>query len=166
MRRLLSVLLWSILAAAFIGPGTVTTAASSGSRFGTALLWALTFSTVACVVLQEASARLTLASGSDLGQALRRRFSEGWHSVLVPALVLGAIVIGCAAYQAGNILGGVAGAMLAVQLPRSLLTVILALFAGLLLWSTRATRLARLLAVLVAVMGAACGEPKRKVRRS
>ena len=51
MRRLLAVLFWSVLAAAFIGPGTVTTAASSGSRFGTSLLWALVFSTLACWAL-------------------------------------------------------------------------------------------------------------------
>ena len=155
MNRLLSVLLWSILAAAFIGPGTVTTAASAGSRFGPALLWALTFSTLACLVLQEASARLTLASGRDLGQALRRRFAGGWRGVAVLLLVLGAIVVGCAAYQAGNILGGVAGAALALEAPRELLTLATGLAAGLLLWFNRARTLAHLLAGLVAVMGVA-----------
>ena len=79
MKRLLDVLFWSVISAAFIGPGTVTTAASAGAGYGFALLWALGFSTVACLVLQEASARLTLASGSDLGQALRRRFAGGWR---------------------------------------------------------------------------------------
>ncbi len=155
MKRLLSVLLWSILAAAFIGPGTVTTAASAGSRFGPVLLWALTFSTIACVVLQEASARLTLASGSDLGQALRRRFAGGWRGAAVLVLVLGAIIVGCAAYQAGNILGGVAGGALAVDLPRPVLTVATGLLAGLLLWFNRVRTLAHLLGALVAIMGAA-----------
>ncbi len=139
MKRLLSVLLWSILAAAFIGPGTVTTAASAGSRFGPVLLWALTFSTLACVVLQEASARLTLASGSNLGQALRRRFAGGWRGAAILLLVLGAIVVGCAAYQAGNILGGVAGAALAVAVPRSVLTLATGLAAGG-LWMFRTQR--------------------------
>ena len=41
MKRLASILLWSVSAAAFIGPGTVTTAASAGSSYGLALLWAL-----------------------------------------------------------------------------------------------------------------------------
>ena len=154
MKRLLSVLLWSILAAAFIGPGTVTTAASAGSRFGPALLWALAFSTIACVVLQEASARLTLVSGSDLGQALRRRFTGGWRGAAVLLLVLGAVIVGCAAYQAGNILGGVAGAALAVDLPRPVLTLASGLLAGLLLWFNGSRTLAHLLGALVAVMGA------------
>ena len=54
MRRLAAILFWSIIAAAFIGPGTVTTAASAGAAFELRLLWALVFSTVACLVLQEA----------------------------------------------------------------------------------------------------------------
>ena len=41
MKRLLSVLFWSVIAAAFIGPGTVTTAASAGAGFHYSLLWAL-----------------------------------------------------------------------------------------------------------------------------
>ena len=38
MRRLAAILLWSVIAAAFIGPGTVTTAAAAGAGFGLALL--------------------------------------------------------------------------------------------------------------------------------
>ena len=155
MRRLLSVLLWSILAAAFIGPGTVTTAASAGSRFGLSLLWALVFSTLACMVLQEASARLTLVSDRDLGQALRRRFAGGWRGAAMLVLVLGAVVLGCAAYEAGNVLGGVAGAALAIELPRPLLTAAVGLAAGLLLWFNSPRGVARLLSLLVAVMGVA-----------
>ena len=60
MKRLGHVLLWSVLSAAFIGPGTITTAASAGALYGPRLLWALAFSTLACFVLQEASARLTV----------------------------------------------------------------------------------------------------------
>ncbi len=64
-----------IVAAAFIGPGTVTTATLAGARFGTTLLWALLFSVVATLVLQEMSARLGLVTGMGLGEAVRRRFA-------------------------------------------------------------------------------------------
>ena len=37
-------------------------------------------------------------------------------------LVGGAILLGCAAYEAGNILGGAAGAMLALDAPRGAVT--------------------------------------------
>ena len=43
--------------------------------FGTAQLWALVFSTVACFVLQEASARLTVVSGRSLGESTSRLYS-------------------------------------------------------------------------------------------
>lgn len=155
MKRLGSILLWSVLAAAFIGPGTVTTAASAGARFGYGLLWALLFSTVACAVLQEAAARLTIAGGLDLGQALRAMYSRGLRRVAILLLVFGAIVVGCAAYEAGNILGGVAGAQLLGDLPQTTWTLLLGATGALLLWFNSPTRVAQFLAFLVAAMGGA-----------
>ena len=155
MNRWASVLFWSIIAAAFIGPGTVTTAATAGVRFGPALLWALVFSTVACFVLQEASARLTVVSGRSLGQAIRSQYPSGAGGLLALALVLGAVVLGCAAYEAGNILGGVAGAALVLPLPPELLTVLSVIVAALLLWFNSPRRVAIGLSLLVAIMGVA-----------
>ncbi len=155
MKRLAAILVWSILAAAFIGPGTVTTAASAGARFHLALLWALAFSTLACLVLQEASARLTIVSGLDLARALRRQYPGRVSGAALLALVLGAIVLGCAAYEAGNILGGVAGAALAVPLPRPALTLLSVALAAGLLWFNSPRRVAIGLSVLVAIMGVA-----------
>jgi manganese transport protein len=153
MQRLLQILFWSIISAAFIGPGTVTTAAASGARFGYALLWALLFSTVACLVLQEASARVTVVSGHSLAQALRLQFRAGSTGILVLVLVLGAIVMGCAAYEAGNILGAVAGAGLGVAGSPALLTLAIGGASGLLLWFGTTEVVARLLGALVALMG-------------
>ena len=155
LRRFSSILLWSVIAAAFIGPGTVTTAAAAGASFGTALLWALLFSTLACFVLQEASARLTVVTGRTLGQALRDRYRDAVSGVMILLLVLGAIVLGCAAYEAGNILGGVAGAALATGWSKQGLTLLCGLAAFLLLWSQAPRRVARLLSIAVAVMGIA-----------
>lgn len=155
MTRLGSILLWSVLAAAFIGPGTVTTAASAGAGHGYALLWALTFSVVACLVLQEAAARLTAVSGRNLGQALRARYRGGARGALVLVLVLGAIVLGAAAYEAGNILGAVAGATLLGVGDARVWTLVLGAVAGALLWTNAPQGVARLLSVLVALMGVA-----------
>ncbi len=153
MQRFLHILFWSVISAAFIGPGTVTTAAKSGAQFGLALLWALLFSTAACLLLQEAAARVTVISGIDLGRALRQRFREGTSGLLVLLLVLGAIVLGCAAYQAGNILGSVAGAALGTGLPPKLLTVCIGVIAAALLYFGTTTLVARVLGLIVAVMG-------------
>ncbi len=155
MKRLLPVLVGSVIAAAFLGPGTVTTAARAGAAHGLELLWALLFATFACLVLQEACARLTIASGHNLGEALRRRFHRGVGALLMLWLVLGAIVLGCAAYEAGNILGGALGASLATGLPRPALTLVSAALAGLLLWLGSTRAVVTVLGSLVAVMGGA-----------
>ncbi len=47
-----------IVAAAFIGPGTVTTASMAGAGYGYTLLWAMLFSILATITLQEMTARL------------------------------------------------------------------------------------------------------------
>ncbi len=155
MKRLLSVLLGAVIAAAFLGPGTVTTAARAGSAHRYGLLWALVFATVACLVLQEAAARLTIVSGRNLGQALRWRFRHGFGAVAVLWLAGLAIVLGCAAYEAGNILGGVVGLHLATGVSRFWLTLASAAFAGLLLGFGSTRQVAAVLSALVAVMGAA-----------
>lgn len=155
MKRILSILFWSVIAAAFIGPGTITTAASSGARYGYALLWALLFSTLATLVLQEASARVAVVSGLSLGQAIRKQFSGGVKGLLVLLLVLGAIVFGCAAYEAGNILGGVSGAVLGTNLSPKILTLAVAIIAGVTLWLGTPRTAAYLLSAFVAFMGMA-----------
>ncbi|HEX2094138.1 MAG TPA: divalent metal cation transporter [Longimicrobiaceae bacterium] len=155
MKRLLQILFWSIIPAAFIGPGTVTTAASAGTRFGYTLLWALVFSTVATVVLQEASARVTVVSGRNLGEAIRDRFGGGVSGWLVLGLVLGAIVLGNAAFEAGNILGASAGAALGTGLSGPLLPLAIGAVAAGVLWIGTPKTVATLLSLTVAVMGIA-----------
>ena len=66
-----------VVAAAFIGPGTITTATVAGVDYGLALVWALVFAVVATLVLQEMSVRLGLVGQMGLGEAMRRRFGGG-----------------------------------------------------------------------------------------
>ena len=40
-----------LVTAAFIGPGTITTASVAGANFGFALIWTLLFSVVATILL-------------------------------------------------------------------------------------------------------------------
>jgi Mn2+/Fe2+ NRAMP family transporter len=137
VNRRSAILTSSAIAAAFIGPGTVTTCAKAGAQHGMALLWALAFSTVACLVLQEAAARVQVVSGKTLGQALRSGSST--HPGALAWFAAIAVIAGCAAYESGNILGGVAGLRMTTDLPRPALAGSLALVAGLLLFfgSTR-----------------------------
>lgn len=154
--RLGGIVLNAVIVAAFIGPGTVTVAASAGSRFGTTLLWALTFSIVTCFVLQETSARITVLSGRELGACIRHNLAvgSGVRRVLT-AGVLAAVVIGCTAYQAGNLLGAVAGLDTVLSFDRTLTTLGVVSLAGLLLGLGSPQRIAAGLTLLVAVMGLA-----------
>lgn len=153
MRRLISILFWSVLSAAFIGPGTVIAATKAGHGFGPALLWALLFSTIACIVLQEASARVAIASGDDLGRAIRRRFARTAARIPVLFLVVTAIVVGCAAYEMGNIVGGVAGAQMVVDADPRAATIAMAVLSASLLHFGTTRQVVRALGALVAVMG-------------
>ena len=151
--RLLNILFWSVISAAFIGPGTVTTAAKAGADFGLPLLWALTFATIACLVLQEASARLTIASGMNLGQAIWQQAVNGRRGNLILVLVAICILSGTAAYQAGNLLGAMAGTSLLIPLPPWLPVLVIGMIAAGILFITSIKIIARVLGSLVAFMG-------------
>ena len=99
----------ALVTAAFIGPGTVTTCSIAGAKFGYALLWGLLFSIIATIVLQEMSARLGIVARKGLGEALREQYKNPITKLITAILVLSAIVIGNAAYETGNILGGALG---------------------------------------------------------
>jgi manganese transport protein len=107
--RILNILFWSVISAAFIGPGTVATATKAGVFFHYDLMWTMLFSIFACLLLQEASARIAIYSGMNLGEAIAKHF-EGRKSrfIILTAIVI-AIILGSAAYETGNILGSVEG---------------------------------------------------------
>lgn len=153
-RRFLQILFWSVISAAFIGPGTVTTAASAGTGFGYSLIWALIFSTAACYVLQEASARIHAVSGINLGEAIQKEYSNSrWGNGII-GLVLISILIGCAAFEAGNIIGAAEGvALLSEDIPRWLIVTTIGAIAGFILWKGTVKQIATLLGLVVAIMG-------------
>ena len=149
-KGLSSILFWSIISAAFIGPGTVTTAAKAGATFKLDLLWALVFSIIATIILQEAAARITIASGKNLGQIIAIKFkgSAWWQWFLFLS-----IAFGCAAYQAGNMLGAISGLILFDAIDRNLGTILLGILCFILLWIGNYKTIAKLLGMVVALMG-------------
>ncbi|MEM1214648.1 MAG: Nramp family divalent metal transporter [Bacteroidota bacterium] len=99
----------TLIAAAFIGPGTVTTCTLAGVQTSYRLLWVMLAAILATVVLQEMAARLGWVTQRGLGEAIDRQFPAGGARYLVFFLVIGAILVGNAAYEAGNVAGGVLG---------------------------------------------------------
>lgn len=94
-----------LISASFIGPGTVTTATTTGADFGFALAWAIVFSIIATIVLQEMSARLGLTGGMSTGEAMRATFQSPAAKIAMIALIVTAIGIGGAAYAGGDTTG-------------------------------------------------------------
>jgi len=99
----------TLVTAAFIGPGTVTVCTLAGVRSGYSLIWALIFSAFATIILQEMTARIGLITQKGFGEAIRNQISQPILRGISMFLVLGAIVIGNAAYEGGNISGAVLG---------------------------------------------------------
>ena len=98
-----------LIAAAFIGPGTVTLCSIVGVDYGYALLWAMLLSVLSTLVLQNMSSRLGLITQKGLSQILKEEIKNPILKALVISLVIIAIFIGNTAYEAGNISGGVLG---------------------------------------------------------
>lgn len=150
LSKIKNILFWSVISAAFIGPGTVTVAAKAGASYGLSLLWALTFSVIATIVLQEGAARLTIASGKTLGETIAERF--GGKSYLSWVIFL-SVGLGCAAYEAGNILGAVSGAAILLDMDKNIWVIIIGLLAYLVLRSGNISIISSTLGFVVAIMG-------------
>ncbi|RLD77993.1 MAG: hypothetical protein DRJ07_13875, partial [Bacteroidetes bacterium] len=153
--RIRNVLFWSIISAAFIGPGTVTTATKAGAYFQFDLLWALAFSIIACILLQEASARITIHSGMNLAKAIAKQFENRPTKNFVLLLVMGAIVLGSAAYETGNILGSMAGLKLIFDIPQYIIVTAIGILALLALSLKSVQTIAKMMGGIVFLMGIA-----------
>ncbi|WP_010178237.1 Nramp family divalent metal transporter [Aquimarina agarilytica] len=99
----------TLVAAAFIGPGTVTLCTLAGVNFGFNLLWAMVLSIVTTIVLQEMAARLGIISEKGLSEVIKLEIKHSFVNRLIMILILLAIVVGNASYEAGNISGGILG---------------------------------------------------------
>ena len=98
----------ALVAAGFIGPGTVTTCTVSGASYGYTMLWAL-LAPVATIIFQEMASRVGIVSGKGLGENIRDRIPNKALMWIAIVIVLIAIFVGNIAYETGNITGGILG---------------------------------------------------------
>ena len=145
----------ALVAAAFIGPGTVTTCTKSGASSGYTLLWAMLFSTIATIVFQEMSARLGIVTKKGLGENIRERIGNKVAKWIAIIIVIVAIFVGNCAYETGNITGGILGLhAVAPNIPTVAIVIIIAALAILLLWSGNYKVIEKVLTAIVIVMSA------------
>ena len=143
------------MAAAFVGPGTITMCTLAGARFGYALIWALLVSIIATIVLQGMAGRIGLVTQNGLVDVVRTELKTPWVRNVVITIVLGAILVGNAAYEAGNIGGATLGLEQLLPQPelKSLLPSIIGVIIFLLLWFSNYKVLEKIFMGLVGIMG-------------
>ncbi|UJH67493.1 Nramp family divalent metal transporter [Allomuricauda sp. SCSIO 65647] len=142
-----------LVAAAFVGPGTITACTLAGVGFGHALLWAMLFSVLATMVLQEMAARLGIVTQRGLADVIKTELNSKWVRTLVITIILGAILVGNAAYEAGNIGGATLGMeALFGKTYGSYYPMIIGLLAFILLWMGSYKALEKAFIVLIFLM--------------
>ena len=141
-----------LISASFIGPGTVTTATVTGASYGFALAWAIVFSIIATIILQEMSARLGLMGKISTGEAMRATFESPVAKLLMIALIVTAIGIGGAAYAGGDTTGTALALSDVTRLPVPVLSGIIAAVLVLLLLTGSYKFFERFMTALVIVL--------------
>ena len=141
-----------LVAAAFIGPGTVTTASIAGANFGFVLMWALLLSIIVTFVLQEMSSRLGIVSGLGLSEALRSSINNHFLKAFLMILIVSALGIGNAAFEVGNITGAAIGLSQISNLSISSSVLIVGILVLTLLGTRIFKMLEQILTVLVVIM--------------
>ncbi|WP_417618805.1 Nramp family divalent metal transporter [Parasphingorhabdus sp.] len=148
-----------MVSAAFIGPGTVTACTLAGANFGFALLWALVFATITTIILQSFAVRIALVTQLGLAEAMLTSVASPVLRTLAALLLISALVLGNAAYEAGNMSGAALGleAINGGSLPFGLAPVIItiALFASAMLIFSKPRWVENVLIALVLLMSAA-----------
>ena len=99
----------TLIAAAFIGPGTVTVCTLSGFNFGYDLLWVLLIAGITTIVFQNMAARIGFANEKGISEVVAENLESNTPRIFAFTLIITAIFIGNAAYEAGNIAGGALG---------------------------------------------------------
>ncbi|MDC6364813.1 MULTISPECIES: Nramp family divalent metal transporter [Flavobacteriaceae] len=144
-----------LVAAAFVGPGTLTVCTLAGVQFGYSLLWAVLISVLATMILQEMASRIGVITQNGLADVVKKELKTPWVKGLVLIVVLSAILVGNAAYEAGNIGGATLGLEQLFQSTtlRPFYPAFIGIMAFLLLWFGTYKTLEKVFMALVGIMG-------------
>ncbi len=143
----------ALVAAGFVGPGTVTTCTVSGASYGYTMLWALLFATVATIIFQEMAARIGIVTQEGLGENIRDRISNPVLKWIAIVIVIIAIFIGNTAYETGNITGGILGIQAVAELPMVPIVAVLGVLAFVCMWIGSYKLVEKILTGIVVFMG-------------
>lgn len=152
-----------LIAAAFIGPGTVTLCTLAGVKFGMSLLWTLLIAVLASITLQSMAVKIGIIGKKSITEALKDEISNPVIKYIIITLIFMTILIGNTAYEAGNISGAVMGletlfGQIKIDFKDfsfNIHAIIIGLLAGALLWIGKYRIIERCLIGLVIIMSIA-----------
>ena len=152
-----------LIAAAFIGPGTVTLCSLAGVKFGMSLLWTLLIAVLASITLQSMAVKIGIIGKKSITEALKDEISNPVIKYIIITLIFMTILIGNTAYEAGNISGAVMGLETLFgqikidfkDFSLNIHAIIIGLLAGALLWIGKYRIIERCLIGLVIIMSIA-----------
>lgn len=152
-----------LIAAAFIGPGTVTLCTLAGIKFGMSLLWTLLIAVLASITLQSMAVKIGIIGKKSITEALKDEISNPVIKYIIITLIFMTILIGNTAYEAGNISGAVMGLETLFgqikidfkDFSLNIHAIIIGLLAGALLWIGKYRIIERCLIGLVIIMSIA-----------
>ena len=99
----------ALVTAAFIGPGTLTLCILAGVQHGFSLLWAMLLSVLITIFIQNTAARIAWTTRKGLAQSSLNQVTSPALKLALAVLLISAIFIGNAAYEAGNLSGALLG---------------------------------------------------------
>ena len=152
-----------LIAAAFIGPGTVTLCSLAGVKFGMSLLWTLLIAVLASITLQSMAVKIGIIGKKSITEDLKDEISNPVIKYIIITLIFMTILIGNTAYEAGNISGAVMGLETLFgqikidfkDFSLNIHAIIIGLLAGALLWIGKYRIIERCLIGLVIIMSIA-----------
>jgi NRAMP (natural resistance-associated macrophage protein)-like metal ion transporter len=127
-------------------PAGITTYSILGARYGYAMLWTISLSTVALVVFHELAARLGVVTGKGLVELVRERFGRRIAAFAMAALLLANIGTLCA-----ELAGVAVGAQLLTGAPRGVAVPLAALVVMALVMGSGFHRVEHVLLLLASV---------------
>jgi manganese transport protein len=82
-----------LVAVGYMDPGNWATDLAGGSEFGYALLWVILLANLMAILFQHLCVRLQVATGQDLAQACRARYSPAVSRLLWLSAQIGIIAM-------------------------------------------------------------------------
>nr|WP_310600244.1 Nramp family divalent metal transporter [Desulfobulbus sp.] len=132
----------------FIDPGNWASNIAAGARYGYALLWMVTLSTVMLIVLQHNVAHLGIVTGLCLSEATAR-YAPAWTG----RLVLGSAMLASISTSLAEILGGAIALNMLFDIPMQAGALLVAGFVGLMLFTRSYKTLEKIIIGFVSIIG-------------